>query len=103
LNFNGYPSEAHRAAVEEQKELPAEGPACNEVDLLIPVNRHEAQHAPVMRPSFTFGCIIWPGFEFSLCACAGLRAIAVEDEGFGLSGVLVMLSTLPYSSQILAT
>ncbi len=78
-------------------------PECNEVDLLIPVNCCGAQHAPVVRPPFTFGRILRPGFEFSPCAHAGPRDAAVEDERFGLSGVLVMLSTLPYSSQILAT
>ncbi len=69
----------------------------------IPVNRHGAQHAPVMRPPFTFGRILQPGFEFSPRARAGPKAAAVEGEGFGLPGVLVMLSTLSYSSQILAT
>jgi hypothetical protein len=82
---------------------PAKGSACNEVDLPIPVNRRGAQHAPVMRPPFTFGRILQPGFEFSPRARAGPRATAVEDEGFSLSDVLVMLSTLSYSSQILAT
>jgi hypothetical protein len=82
---------------------PAKGTACNEVDLRIPVNRCGAQHAPVVRPPFTFGCILRPGFEFSPRPRAGPRAAAVEDEGLGLSGVLVMLSMVPYSSQILAT
>ncbi len=67
------------------------------------MNRRRAQHAPVVRPPFTFGRILQPGFEFSPRARAGPGAAAVEDEGFGHSGVLVMLSTLPYSSQILAT
>jgi hypothetical protein len=82
---------------------PAKGPTCNEVDLLIPVNRSGDQHAPVVRPPFFFLRILQPGFEFSPHARAGPRAAAVEDEGFSLSGVLVMLSMLPYSSQILAT
>jgi hypothetical protein len=64
---------------------PAKGPACNEVDLLIQVNCHGAQHTPVVRPPFTFGRILRPGFEFSPRARAGPRAAAVEDEGFGLS------------------
>jgi hypothetical protein len=37
-----------------------------------------------------------------MCTCWA-RAAAVEDEGVGLPGVLVMLSMLSYSSQILAT
>jgi hypothetical protein len=69
----------------------------------IPVNRHGAQHTPGVRPPFTFCCILRPGFQFSPRARAGPRAAVVEDEGFGLPGVLVMLRTLSYSSQILAT
>ncbi len=61
------------------------------------------QHAAVVRPLFTFGCILQPGFEFSPRARAGPSAAAVEDEGVSPPGVLVMLSTLSYSSQILAT
>jgi hypothetical protein len=37
----------------------------------IPVNRLGAQHIPVVRPPFTFGRILWPGFEFSPRARAG--------------------------------
>jgi hypothetical protein len=48
-----------------------------------------AQHAPVMRPPFTFGCNLRPGFKFSPFACAGPRAAALGDEGVGLSGELV--------------
>ncbi len=66
------------------------------------MNRRGAQHAPVVRPPFTFGHIVRPGFEFSPRACAGPRAAVVEDEGFALPGVLGMLSTLSCSSQILA-
>jgi hypothetical protein len=62
-----------------------------------------AQHAPVVRPPSTYGRIVRPGFEFSPRACAGPRAAAVRVEGFDLPGVLVMLSTLSYSSQHLAT
>ncbi len=69
----------------------------------VPVNRHGAQHTPVVRLPFTFGHILRPGFEFSPRARAGPGAAAVEDEGFGLPGVLVMLSTLSNSSQIFAT
>jgi hypothetical protein len=69
----------------------------------VPVNRRGAQHAPVVRPPSTFGRIVWPGFEFSPHARAGPRAAVVKDEGFVLPGVLVMLSMLSCSSQILAT
>jgi hypothetical protein len=62
-----------------------------------------AQHSPVVKPPFTFGCILWPGFKFSPGAHAGPRAAAVEYEGVGLTGVLVMLSMLSSSSQILAS
>ncbi len=62
-----------------------------------------AQHTPVVRPPFTFGRILPPGFKFSPRARAGPRAAAVENEGFGLPGVLVMLSMLSYSSQIFTT
>jgi hypothetical protein len=61
-------------------QAPSEGssmPAMN--SSLVQVNRRGAQHAPVMRPSFTVDCIVRPGFEF--CACAGPRAAVVEDEG----------------------
>ncbi len=67
------------------------------------MNRRGAQHAPVVRPPFTFGHIVWPGFEFSPLARAGPRAAVVKVEWFVLPGVLVMLSTLSCSSQILAT
>ncbi len=66
------------------------------------MNRRGAQHAPVVRPLSTFGRIVRLGFEFSPCARAGPRAAVVKDEGFVLPGVLVMLSTLSRSSQILA-
>jgi hypothetical protein len=42
-----------------------------------------------LRPPFTFGRNLRPSFEFSPCALAGPRAAAVENEGVGLSGVLV--------------
>jgi hypothetical protein len=45
--------------------------------------------APVMRPPFTFGHNLWPGFELSPCARAGPRIAAVGDEGVGLSDELV--------------
>jgi hypothetical protein len=67
------------------------------------VNRRGAQHNPVVRPPSTFGRIVWPGFEFSPRVHAGPRAAVVRVEGFVLPGVLVMLSTLSCSSQILAT
>ncbi len=67
------------------------------------MNRRGAQHAPVVRPPFTFSHILRPCFEFSPCACVWPRAAADEDEGVGLHGMLVMLSMLSYSSQILAT
>ncbi len=67
------------------------------------MNRRAAQHAPVVRPPSTFSRIVRPGFEFSPRARAGPRAAAVRVEGFILPGVLVMLSTLSCSSQILAT
>ncbi len=38
---------------------------------------------------FTFGYNLQPGFQFFPCARAGPRAVAVEDEGLGLPGVLV--------------
>ncbi len=91
-----------RAPLPVPRRPPAKRLACNEVDLLIPVNYCGAQHAPVVMPPFTFGCILQPGFEFSPRARTGPRATAVGDEGFGLSGVLVMLSTLSYPFQILA-
>jgi hypothetical protein len=92
-----------RAPLPVPRKPPAKDPACNEVDLLIPLNRLEAHYAPVVRSPFNFGHILRPGFEFSPRAHAGPRAAAVEDKGFGLSGMLVMLSTLPYYFQILAT
>ncbi len=67
------------------------------------MNRHGAQHAPVVRPPSTFGRIVQPGFEFSPRAHAGPRAAVVEAEGFVLPGLLVMLSTLSCSSHILAS
>ncbi len=48
----------------------------------IPVNRHGAQHIPVVRPPFTFG------FEFSLSARARPEAAVVDDEGVGFPGEL---------------
>ncbi len=93
----------HTCSPSSPTQAPVKGPPCNEVDLLILVNRRGAQHALVVRPSLPFGRILLTGFEFSPRARAGPRAAAVEDEGFGLSGVLVRLSTLPYSSQILTT
>jgi hypothetical protein len=83
-------------------QAPSKGSSVQWRRSIIPVNRRGAQHAPVVRPPFTFGRILQPGFEFSPRACARPRAAAMEDEGFGLPGVLVMLSTLSYSSQILA-
>ncbi len=53
-------------------------------------------------PPFTFGCILWPGFEISPCACARPKAAVVDDEGVGLPGELFRLSTLSSSFQILA-
>ncbi len=67
------------------------------------VNRHGAQHAQVVRPPFTFGRILWPGFEFSPRAQAGPRAAVVDDEGVSLPGELFRLSTLSSSFQIYAT
>jgi hypothetical protein len=54
-----------------------------------PVNRHGAQHTPIVRPPFTFGFNLQPGFEISPRARAGPRAAALADEGVGLSGELV--------------
>jgi hypothetical protein len=54
-----------------------------------PVSCRGAQHAPVMRPPFTFASNLWPGFEFSPHTRAGPRAAALGDEGVGLSGELV--------------
>jgi hypothetical protein len=54
----------------------------------IPVNRRGAQHVPVVRPPFTFGCILRPGFEFSPHAHAGPEAAVVDDEGVSLPGEL---------------
>jgi hypothetical protein len=48
-----------------------------------------AQHAPVVRPPFTFGKNLWPGFEFFPCAHARPRAAASGDEEVGLSNELV--------------
>ncbi len=53
------------------------------------MNRRWAQHAPVMRPRFTFGCNLRPVFKFSPHARAGPRTAAVEDEGVSLPAVLV--------------
>ncbi len=68
----------------------------------ISVNRCGAQHAPVVRPPFTFGHILRPGFEFSPCACDWPRASVVGDEGVGLPGELFR-RTLSSSSKILTT
>jgi hypothetical protein len=54
-----------------------------------PVNRLGAQHAPAVRPPFTFGRNLRPGFEFAPSARAGPRAAALGDEGVSLSGELV--------------
>jgi hypothetical protein len=54
-----------------------------------PVNRLGAQHAPAVRPLFTFSHNLQPGFEFSPHARAGPRAAALGDEGVSLSGELV--------------
>jgi hypothetical protein len=62
-----------------------------------------AQHAPVMRPPFTFSRNSWPGFELSSRAHAGPRAAAVDPERVGLLVSLSELSMLLSSSQILAT
>jgi hypothetical protein len=53
------------------------------------VNCCGAQHAPVVKPPFTFRCNLQTGFEFSPCAHAGPKVAAVEDERAGLPGVLV--------------
>jgi hypothetical protein len=79
---------------------PSEGSSMPRSSSLIPVNRRGAQHAPVVRPPFTFGHIVRPGFKFFPRARAGPRAAVVEDEGFVLPG---MRSTLSCSSQILTT
>jgi hypothetical protein len=55
----------------------------------IPVNRWGAQHTPVVRPPFTFGCNLWSGFKFSPGAHARPRAAAVGDDEVGLFGELV--------------
>jgi hypothetical protein len=47
------------------------------------------QHVPVVRPPFTYGHILQPGFEFSPHAHAGPEAAVVDDEGVGLPGKLV--------------
>jgi hypothetical protein len=52
----------------------------------IPVNCCGAQHIPVVRPPFTFGCILRPGFVFSPRARPGPEAAVVDDEGVGLPG-----------------
>jgi hypothetical protein len=54
-----------------------------------PVNRRGAQHAPVVRPPFTFGHNLRPGFEFSPHARAGPRAAALDNKGASLSDQLV--------------
>ncbi len=77
-----------RASLPVPRGPPAQGPACNE-EICHPVELTWAQPTPVLRPPFTFGRNLRPGFEFSSCACARPRAAAVEDEGIGLSGVLV--------------
>jgi hypothetical protein len=69
----------------------------------IPVNRHGAQHTPVVRSPFTFGRNLRPGFETFPRARAGPRAAVVEDEGVDLPGALFRLSKLGSYSQILAT
>ncbi len=51
------------------------------------MNRRGDLHAPVVRPPFTFGCIVRPGFEFSPRARTGPGAAVVEAEGFVLPGV----------------
>ncbi len=78
------------------------GPLCHEVVLCPGEPPWGSAHSSREAPS-TFGHIVRPGFEFSPRARAGPRAAVVKDEGFVLSGVLVMLSTLSCSSQILAT
>jgi hypothetical protein len=45
------------------------------------VNRRGAQLVPVVRPPFTFGRILLPGFEFSPRARAGPEAAVLDDEG----------------------
>ncbi len=55
------------------------------------MNRHPGeppwgQHAPVVRPPFTFGRNL--RFRASPCARAGPKAAAVKVEGVGLSGEL---------------
>jgi hypothetical protein len=54
---------------------------CAMYSSLVPLNRHGAQHAPVVRTPFTFGRIVRPGFEFSPRARAGPRAAVAEVEG----------------------
>jgi hypothetical protein len=64
-------------------QAPSEGSSVQLKRSAIPLNCCGAHHAPVVRPPFTFRCILRPGFEFSLRARAGPRAAAVEDEGVG--------------------
>jgi hypothetical protein len=56
---------------------------------LFPVNSHGAQYDTVVKPPFTFGQDLWPGFEFFPRAHAGPRAAALGDEEVGLSNELV--------------
>jgi hypothetical protein len=64
---------------------PAKGPVCSGRDL----PPSGAQHAPVVRPLFTFGRNLRPGFEFCTCACARPVVADLGDKGVGLSGELV--------------
>jgi hypothetical protein len=68
----------------------------------IPVNCRGAQHVPVVRPPFTVGRILRPGFEFSPRAHAGPQAAVVDDDGRS-SWRTIQGDTLLSSSQILAT
>ncbi len=54
----------------------------------IPVNHRGAQHAPVVRPLFTFGRILQPGFELSPHARAGPRAAVRDYERVCVPGEL---------------
>ncbi len=80
------------------RQAPSEGSSVQWSSSPILVNRRGAQHAPVVRPPFTFGCILWLGFEFSPRARAGPRAAAVGDEGFGLPACSARCHTPPRSS-----
>jgi hypothetical protein len=67
----------------------------------IAVNRRGAQHVPVVRPPFTFGCILRPGFVFSPRARARPKAAVVDDEGVVFLAMRPVFAISPPTSRLM--